>query len=160
MSFASGKYDNSGQQLWNAGYHGPGEGFEIANAIAVDGQGNVYVTGESSGTDGIPYLTQSPYPNIIVYNDTGQTIHAKIGDEFAFGFDSQPHLNESWQEKHDSSILSLEDEDGILLQPIYPASESDWFLFKALQVGQTQITFSRFSHNQQIEQRIFNVIVR
>jgi hypothetical protein len=59
--YATIKYSSAGVQLWVDRYDGPGEwgdSDDVANAIAVDKSGNVYVTGESTGSDtGFDYAT-------------------------------------------------------------------------------------------------------
>jgi hypothetical protein len=54
--YATVKYNSSGQQQWVQRYNGPGDFYDTPYSIAVDGSGNVYVTG-SSGGSGLDYAT-------------------------------------------------------------------------------------------------------
>lgn len=64
LDFATIKYSNSGLPLWTNRYNGPGNGDDRAWALAVDGNGNVFVTGHSWTGSQFDYIT-------IKYSDTG-----------------------------------------------------------------------------------------
>jgi hypothetical protein len=49
FDFITIKYSATGTLKWNRGYNGPGDGGDMARAVAVDGNDNVYVTGPSMG---------------------------------------------------------------------------------------------------------------
>jgi hypothetical protein len=52
FDYVTVKYDASGMEQWVERYNGPGNGFDQPYDIAVDGAGNVYVTGKSPGIGG------------------------------------------------------------------------------------------------------------
>jgi hypothetical protein len=49
LDYATIMYDSAGAQQWVASYNGPAYGWDRAAAIARDGSGNLYVTGQSLG---------------------------------------------------------------------------------------------------------------
>ncbi len=66
--YATIKYDSSGNQLWVARYDGPGNAWDCANAMAVDASGNVYVTGQSTGSG--PYFNYAT----VKYDSSGNEL--------------------------------------------------------------------------------------
>ena len=66
--FATIKYSSQGKEQWVARYNGPNNGDDGAEGIAVDGSGNVYVTGMSRNANGFSdYVT-------IKYSSSGQEL--------------------------------------------------------------------------------------
>jgi len=51
------KYSSAGVPLWTNRYSGPANGSDRAYAVAVDGSGNVFVTGESWNGSSYDYVT-------------------------------------------------------------------------------------------------------
>lgn len=81
------KYDPNGGQLWASRYNGPANGNDTANSLAIDGSGNVYVTGSSLGSgSGLDYAT-------LKYTSTGSQSWASRyngpgnGDDISENFD-------------------------------------------------------------------------
>ena len=51
--YATIKYSSAGEPLWTNRYNGPGNGEDVAYAVAVDGSNNVIVTGRSAGSGAV-----------------------------------------------------------------------------------------------------------
>jgi hypothetical protein len=68
--YATIKYSADGNLNWIRTYNGPGKSTDRASAIAVDGSGNVCVTGESYGSENYDYAT-------IKYSTNGDTAWVK-----------------------------------------------------------------------------------
>lgn len=79
--YSIAKYDENGCLCWLRRYDGPGGGDDFARAVAVDAEGNVYVTGTSQGIDGnFDYAT-------IKYGNEGDRLWVKRYDGTGKGND-------------------------------------------------------------------------
>jgi len=82
--YATVKYKANGDSAWVRRYNGPGNGFDRALALAVDGSENMYVTGFSWSGTNYDYAT-------IKYNSAGDTLWVRRyngpgnSDDYAYG---------------------------------------------------------------------------
>ena len=98
------------------------------------------------------------------YVDTEETITVKVNQEFNIALDFD--LIHLWREIYDESMLSLE-EDSFDTSPKVQESETEYgvaqyFRFKALKKGETEITINKMSVDGKvvIEQKVFSVNIR
>ncbi|MDB6123594.1 MAG: repeat containing protein [Pedosphaera sp.] len=87
FDFETVKYSgNDGEQLWAARYSGPANQDDNGRAIALDAQHNVYVAGESKGTnsdyDYVLVQYRQPQPPVITSQPMSQA--ANVGDTVTF----------------------------------------------------------------------------
>ncbi len=81
MDFTTIKYSPDGQVVWIRRYDGPAAGLDEANAIALDGAGNIYVTGYSQGT-----TTDMDYATV-KYDPDGNQLWVRRYDGPVGGYD-------------------------------------------------------------------------
>jgi len=76
------KYNSAGDSIWVRRYNGPGNWYDGANSIAVDGSGSVYVTGYSAIASGSNYDYAT-----IKYNTGGDSIWVRRYNGPVNGYD-------------------------------------------------------------------------
>lgn len=98
------------------------------------------------------------------YTDPGQTVNIGLNQEFVIALGSNHSTGYSWQESHNQTMLELvnwkyeeEAEEGVV-----GAGGIEYFRFKALKMGQTEITLSyqRLWEEEILEQKVFTVYIK
>lgn len=108
-----------------------------------------------------------------VYTDPEQVINTTVNQEFIIALDSNPSTGYTWEASYDKSMLGLEKEwyipkfpmPGPSLVPVpvvVGAGGTQYYQFKALKVGQTEITvtYKRSWETEYAEQKAFAVDIK
>ena len=99
------------------------------------------------------------------YVDPEEKITVGIEDEFIIALDSNPTTGYDWEESYDDSMLSLVDDRYELdekAEGLVGAGGTQYFQFKALKAGQTEITlvYKRHWETEILEQKVFTVEIK
>ena len=97
------------------------------------------------------------------YTDSGQAINVGANQEFIIALSSNPTTGFQWQESHDEAALELVEKTYKLGEQaeegMVGAGGIDYFRFKALKTGTTEITivYKRPWEKDSIDQKVFTV---
>jgi inhibitor of cysteine peptidase len=105
------------------------------------------------------------------YTDAGQEINIGVGQEFIIALGSNPTTGYSWQASYDESLLELI--PGPNGQSTYEPKETgddvvgaggvEYFHFKALKVGETEITLTYkrpWEGGDTADTKVFTVVIK
>lgn len=99
------------------------------------------------------------------YVDPEETISVGINQEFIIALDSNPTTGYDWEESHDDSLLKLvvdEYKPDEKAEGLVGAGGTQYFRFKALKAGQTEITlvYKRPWETEILEQKVFSIDIK
>jgi len=89
------------------------------------------------------YSITANFSQLPTYIDEEETITVSVNQEFVIALDSNPTTGYDWEESYDESMLSLvEDkyEPDEKAAGLFGAGGTQYFQFKALKVGETEVT--------------------
>ena len=100
------------------------------------------------------------------YTDSGRAISIGVNQEFIIALGSNPTTGYGWQESYDEAVLEL-------VEKTYKAGEQaeqgvvgaggvEFFRFKALMAGKTEITlvYKRPWEEKTVDQKVFTVTIK
>jgi hypothetical protein len=92
-------------------------------------------------TRNVPLPAPVPWSNIPKYTEQTYEIHAKVGEEFAIGMFATMQIN--FGESNDQSFINEEDDQMVPYQTsTLNMYGTEWFMFKAIKKGVTEIYFN------------------
>jgi len=100
------------------------------------------------------------------HSDSGQAIDIGVNQEFVIALGSNPTTGYMWQESYDKNVLELVEKTYELgeeaKQGVVGAGGVDYFRFKALKTGETEITlvYKRPWEEESLAQKIFEVNIK
>ena len=100
------------------------------------------------------------------YTDSGQTINIGVNQEFVIALDSNPTTGYVWQESYDDSLLQLVGKSYEMgkaaKQGAVGAGGVEYFRFKALKTGKTEITlvYKRPWEEERLYEKVFTVNIK
>jgi inhibitor of cysteine peptidase len=99
------------------------------------------------------------------YTDEGQGIDTGVNQQFFIALGSNPTTGYSWQASYDETMLELVGGESTYKEPksgLVGAGGVEYFHFKALQIGKTEITlvYKRAWEETGIAQKVFAVHIR
>ena len=95
------------------------------------------------------------------YTDPGQTIDIGVNQQFVIALGSNPTTGYSWQESHDAAMVELMEKiyKEVAKQGVVGAGGVEYFRFKALETGETDITlvYKRPWEQEIFAQKVFTI---
>ncbi len=115
-------FDSDGNRLWQSWYDGPAHSYDHPTDLAVDAEGNVYITGVSTGTDNYDIIT-------VKYNPSGQELWAARYNGPADGSDQ-------------GTAITVDAAGNVLVAgySVHPGSHADFVTLKYSPAGQVMWT--------------------
>jgi len=102
---------------------------------------------------------------VAAYTNSEQLINTTVNQEFTIALDSNPTTGYGWEASYDENMLSLEKEEynpDVKVPGLVGAGGTQYYHFKALKVGETEITvtYKRSWETESAEQKVFTVDIK